>query len=97
MTRGLVQLIGEESKQDLQVEQGRQNLEIIGIVMGLSDLWAQHLPPREKDMGLPLAAAQPALLPIAEPLGYENCWRKNEELKKTPKTKKTNSNQKKET
>lgn len=38
MTRGLVQLIGEESKQDLQVEQGRQNLEIIGIVMGLSDL-----------------------------------------------------------
>lgn len=38
MTRGLVQLIGEEKEQDLQVEQGRQNLEIIGIVRNLSDL-----------------------------------------------------------
>ena len=38
MTRGLVRLIGEENEQDLQVEQGRQNLEIIGIVKGLSDL-----------------------------------------------------------
>lgn len=38
MARGLVQLIGEEKEQDLQVEQGRQNLEIIGIVRSLSDL-----------------------------------------------------------
>lgn len=38
MTRGLVQLIGEEKEQDLQVEQERQNLEITGIVRSLSDL-----------------------------------------------------------
>lgn len=34
----LEQLIGEENKQDLQVEQGRQNLEIVRIVKGLSYL-----------------------------------------------------------
>lgn len=38
MTRRLVLPLGEEKEQDLQVEQGRQNLEIMGIGWGLSDL-----------------------------------------------------------